>query len=94
MKGTAVAGYSDLTSAVSRLSALLLLLSRRRHDAELSAPRWRIDAVFIRASQRLVAVLREMPSLRLASRTDTSCLSTRRRNLLNVLTLITPAPLC
>jgi hypothetical protein len=33
-----------------------------------------------------------MPSLRLASRTDTSCLSTRRRNLLNVLTLITPAP--
>ena len=28
------------------------------------------------------------------SRTDTSCLSTRRRNLLNVLTLITPAPPC
>ena len=42
----------------------------------------------------LVSVLREIPRLRLASRTDTSYLSTRLRNLLNVLTLITPAPLC
>ena len=38
--------------------------------------------------------VREMPSRLLASRTDMSCLSTRRRNLLNVLTLITPAPPC
>jgi hypothetical protein len=38
----------------------------------------------------LLAVLREIPSRRLASRTDTPSLSTRRRNLLNVLTLITP----